>query len=339
MPKDAREVLSGLMSFLSTVAVSTVTFGHDEMDPAGFITEVINEFDSKALKWQDELVYVPNLVHILVPPMKPKKLQELETIFNTLNFIEHLYSYVSKFNYRLFDFIRVEVDVLPGFPQKRSQDKRTNRCHFRLEWPNHVRSTSGLDVVVEANQERIVKVYRPKPEIDLFALLQPINARAFRDHYLIIKKKTHLGRNRNVFSARGELVVRNDFPFARTGDPINKSLSRQHARIEFDNGGFNLIDCGSRRGTFIQRFKKGWQEILVDTGQGVRLEDRDIIRMGSALLAFELVKSEHVPTLIRQLYSEGRLDTGMIQQQAQSDMRFQTLRSFAALVKRFDVDK
>src|SRR2546423_1698494 len=115
MAKDVQEILSGLEQFL--VIISTAALNYDELDPTGFANEIIKECDMKNLPWQDNETYAPNIVHIFVPPGKPRKIQELETIFNSINFLEYIYYYIEARGYKLFDFLRVELDVLPGMPQ------------------------------------------------------------------------------------------------------------------------------------------------------------------------------------------------------------------------------
>jgi hypothetical protein len=321
------------------VVISTAVLSYDELDPPSFAGEIARQYQMKRLPWQDGQNYLPNIIHIFVPPLRPKELEEVEAIFNSSTFLEHIYTYVGGLGCKLFDFLRVEIDVLPGMPIKRVSGRSSGRCLVRMEWPNTKQSSSGLDVVVEANAQKILRVALPKPEIDHFALLQPINARTYRDHYLIIKKQTHLGRARNVIGGKGELVLCNDFAFARTSDKANKTISRQHALIEFRDGDFYLIDSGSRSGTAIQRFEQQWHEIAVPqkSETGVRLADRDIIRLGSALLSFESINQEQLELLSKRRLLEGRFDIGMIN--ASTGDYQQLLNSFARYVSPLELSR
>lgn len=333
MSKTITEITLGLEQFL--LIISTTAISYDEISPTLFSQELFQQLEAKKLVWENNYTYVPNIIHIFVPTVKPKKIQDLETIFATKAFYQHIYSYIQARGYKLFDFLRTEIDLLPGVASKTRSGRLKTRCMVRLEWPNSKQSPSGFDVMVEANASRIIKVGHPKIEVSPLALLQTVNARAFREHYLIVKPVTYLGRSQNVFSAEGVVQEKNHFAFSRTGDLINKSISRRHACIEVRDGKFFLKDCNSRRGTAIQRFKQGWQEIAVPPNDiGVALADHDIIRLGNALVTFEHVQIEQLPDLLKRLFSEGHIDTGMLQDTKERQDNSQ--RTFTKLIKYFD---
>jgi hypothetical protein len=327
MEEITKNHLAELQEFLLVVFTALI---YEDLVPTQFAKDIFQEIESKKLSWQEN-IYVPNIIHIFIPLAKPKKIQELETIFNSKAFYQHIYAYIKTKGYKLFDFLRTEIDVLPGVPTKQKSNQISNRCLVRLEWPNHKQTPSGLDVIVEANPARIIKVSFPKTEVSPLALLQPINVRAFREYFLIAKKTTYLGRARNVFSNRGESFAPNDFAFARTSDAINKTISRRHACIEFRDGTFFLKDCKSRLGTTIQRFQGDWKEIPVPTNdEGIALTNNDIIRLGMALVSFEHVHSSEISNLLTQLHSQGYLDTGKVQES--EDKKYHSLRFFAKLI-------
>lgn len=62
----------------------------------------------------------------------------------------------------------------------------------------------------------------------------------------------------------------------------DRSVSRQHARIEVDANGYRLIDCSSKNGTHIRdtRIHEAW------------LKDGDTLHFGEATLRFDLLKEE-----------------------------------------------
>ncbi len=70
------------------------------------------------------------------------------------------------------------------------------------------------------------------------------------------------------------MIGRSDQAQIRLPLALDTQVSRQHARIAFTSGGFNLIDLGSLHGTFILR---GNQEIKVPTDKPMTLVKGDII--------------------------------------------------------------
>lgn len=329
MEEVTNDYLIGLQNFL--LVLSTTAFSYDELAPAQFAKDIFQQIESKKLSWQDKHTYIPNIIHIFIPPTKPKKIQEIETAFQSKFFYQYIYSYIEAKGYKLFDFFRTEIDILPGIPAKTKSGRLSAHCLVKLEWPNHKQTPSGFDVIVEANPARIIKVSFPKPEVSPLALLQPINVRAFREHFLIVNKTTYLGRARSVFSNKGEVYAPNDFAFARTADVTNKTISRRHACIEFRNEKFFIKDCKSRLGTAIQRFEQGWREIPVPADdEGIALANNDIIRLGTALVSFEHIDKPQLPNLLQQLHSKGHLNTGKVQDN--KDKQYHSLRSFAKLI-------
>lgn len=322
------EPLAELLQFL--VIVSTATLSYDDIDPSGFVDGIAQQLENKKHPWHNGHIYFPNIVHLFVPATtSPKKIEQIEAIFNSYDFFRHIYRFIADKGGRFFDTLRTAVDVLPGVnssPNIRMQ----NRWKVRLEWPNTKQCSSGLDVIVEANAEKILKVSRPKPEIPFFALLQPINVRAYRDYYLIVKRETRFGRARNNIGRKGEIVSVNDFPFARTAGPVNKSISRTHAIIEFSNNGFYLKDSNSRAGTFLRRFYNEWTEFPISKeSQGVQLENGDIIRLGEALLSFEEVQPEQVDKILDRLLNG--TSTGNSEEPARDD-------TIARCIKKLDLN-
>lgn len=307
MSKAIAEILAGLEQFL--LAVSTTSLSYDELSPAQFVKDVFQQIENKKLIWQDNCTYAPNIIHLFVLPAKAKKLQEIETIFHSKEFYEPIYDYIEAQGYKLFDFLHTEIDVLPGVPAKSKSGRLKGRYLAKLEWPNHKQTPSGLDVMVEANSAHIIKVAHPLIETFPLALLHPINACAFRDYFLIVKNTTYLGRSRNVFSDKGDVLLPNDFAFARTSDAINKSISRRHASIEFREGLFFLRDLDSRCGTAIQRYVDGWQQFIAPNSEnGIALANHDVIRLGNALITFRYIYPPEIPKLMRQLLLQGWLE-------------------------------
>lgn len=332
MNNSIEEILAGLEQFL--LAVSTTSLSYDELSPALFAKDIFDQIESKKILWQDNLTYVPNIIHIFVLPAKVRKIQEIETIFSNKEFYRHIYAYIETKGYKLFDFLHTEIDILPGIPEKTKSGRLQGRYLVRTEWPNHTQTPSGFDVNVNATISHILKVTHPIAEVFPLALLHPINTCAFRDYFLIVKKTTYMGRSRKVFSDKKEVLLPNDFAFARTSDATNKTISRRHALIEFRDGVFFLKDLGSRCGSAIQRYIDGWKQFTAPSDDvGIALVNHDVIRLGNALITFRYVYPPEVPKLMQQLLSQGWLEPKISQDLKAKD--YNSLHLFSKLINYF----
>ncbi len=332
MSKAIAEILAGLEQFL--LAISTTSLNYNELSPLQFAKEVFQQIENKKLLWHDNHTYVPNIIHLFVSPAKVGKLQEVETIFHSKEFYQHIYDYIEAKEYKLFDFLHTEIGILPGIPPKTKSGRLQSRYLAKLEWPNHKQTPSGLDVMVEANAAHIIKVAHPSTETFPLALLHSINACAFRDYFLIVKNTTYLGRSRNVFSDKGQILPPNEFAFARTPDVINKSISRRHACIEFRGGLFFLRDLNSRCGTAIQRYVNGWQQFIAPSNEtGIVLANHDVIRLGNALVTFRYIYPGEIPKLMHQLLAQGWLEPKVSQDL--KARQYNSIYLFSKLIKYF----
>jgi hypothetical protein len=117
------------------------------------------------------------------------------------------------------------------------------------------------------------------------AMLTILKGKAEKKKYRISKRRTYIGRLREVKDADGRTVRRNDVVFEDTGDKVNTSVGRLHACIESDNErkGFLLEDTGGCTGT---RLERDGEFRDVQIGQRVRLRNGDIIHLGRAAIRF-----------------------------------------------------
>jgi hypothetical protein len=114
---------------------------------------------------------------------------------------------------------------------------------------------------------------------------------ADRRTYSFAAGRIHLGRGREVRDVRHRLLRANDVAFAEGADEINRTVSRQHAHIVFDesHGEFRLRDDGSAHGTAVVRDRK---PLTVPRGaRGVRLQADDEIVLGDARMRVRLVSA------------------------------------------------
>src|SRR5262249_55892971 len=95
-------------------------------------------------------------------------------------------------------------------------------------------------------------------------------------------ERINLGRMDSVEGRGHERLRRNHVAFLDRDDPVNATVSRAHAHVEYFAGdGFRVFDDGSAQGTRIMR---GGRSIPVARGavRGVRLRHGDHIELGLA---------------------------------------------------------
>jgi serine/threonine protein kinase len=276
-----------------------------DLYPDDLVKQLAEQFEKKSVH-KDQDIFIPSLVNIYLPRTTPEKLRELESIINSVIFVNNIYQYIRKKGYRLANLLKIELEVAdPRFP--------ISQCVVLANWPAEKDISNGLEEYVRIEKRQITDRLFPAIEIPKVALLQTINAPAYSDMYLVVRRSTYLGRFRNVIDHEdGQIIRRNDVSFLQSPQPEspNNTVSRQHAQIEFINGDFYLFDNVSTNGTKINRLTKGErQEIVLEPGaaEGIKLHHRDTIQLGIALLSFELIATEQIPDLVERLPLEHSL--------------------------------
>lgn len=283
--KDTRHIILGLERFLTeTIRVNPVLTVAD-VQPNLVVRQILDQLSHKRFIWINGRTYVPNRLVIAAIDNAPSKLEELEVLFNSVVFTKFLYDYITESGFRLLEPFIIEIAVhrLPAEPAG-------GGCVLRFEWGNPTVAPDALSVTVDEETKRILEVHGIKPQIPRIARLQTLNGQTYRDPYFIAKRTTFLGRLQNVRDRRsGEVLRRNDLAYSRLDDDLspNKTVSRQHASIVFEDGVFFLFDNGSANGTSIERAEKTI-DVAPRSVSGVALQDGDIIRLGTALIRFAL---------------------------------------------------
>jgi hypothetical protein len=129
---------------------------------------------------------------------------------------------------------------------------------------------------------------RVTPAVPVVAIeLHVRHGAAEQEAYRLSQGRVDIGRCRDVRDARQRLLRANHVVFADAGDPVNQSVSRQHAHIAVEGAGdVRLYDDGSVHGTSIVR---SGHTIPVPSGtRGVRLRNGDAILLGDARLDLTL---------------------------------------------------
>lgn len=254
----------------------------DDLNPKAFSNQISAEISKKRFIWLGNKIYIPNKVVCRLHSPDPDKLEEIEVILNSQAFVKLLNQYICDEGFKMFGDLKVEVKG--GTP-----DGSGTEVEFC--WPSTEESVEDVTVKLDDDGERILEVNKPTPEIPRLARLSVLSGEVYRDNYLITKVVTNIGRLRNVIDKNNsEIIRRNDFIFSRNTDPNspNISVSRQHAKIVFKDGDFYLYDEGSANGTSIERAGiDGHIEVLPENLAGVKLENFDILRFGTALIRFE----------------------------------------------------
>jgi hypothetical protein len=123
----------------------------------------------------------------------------------------------------------------------------------------------------------------PAPEPSATRLdMTIVHGETDRRTYSFASRRIDIGRGAEVRNSRGALVRTNDVTFSDTSEPINRSVSRQHAHVALDreSNRFRLHDDGSVHGTRILR--KGRTVPVPFGSRGVRLQSGDEIVLGDA---------------------------------------------------------
>lgn len=99
----------------------------------------------------------------------------------------------------------------------------------------------------------------------------------------------NVGRMEDVRDRRDLIVRRNDLVFNDSDDEVDKSVSRAHAHVVYDEreGSFRLCDDNSAQGTHVFRDGRTF-EVPRNSPRGVRLRPGDEIYFGRAVVRFDL---------------------------------------------------
>ncbi|MCS7080983.1 MAG: FHA domain-containing protein [Chloracidobacterium sp.] len=284
MNSDTRRSLLELERFLTEAVRANPILTLDDVRPNLLVRQILDQLSLKRFIWVGNQTFVPNRMVFTLPNARPAKLEELEVLFNSVVFTKMVYDYITGSGFRLLEPLVVEIRPTVGGVGGPTY------CSVSFEWASPAEPTEGLNVKVDEQAGRIVEVKGFKPQIPRLARLTALNGEVYRSPFIVTKRTTFLGRLRTVMDLKsGEVLRRNDFVYARHdhANSPNKSVSRQHASIVFDNGDFHLFDTGSANGTAVERAGQSIETPFGDT-TGIKLEDGDIIRLGTALVRFEL---------------------------------------------------
>lgn len=288
----SNKYLAIIEDFLSESIKHSLLLSLDDLDPKEIVFQLSEEVRLKQFRWTDNSVCVPNVVRVFLLENKASKVEELEMLFSAPAFTKTLTSYLESNNFHLVLPIRTEIELVSKGSSHLMYS--AGRCLLNLDWPLP-EEAENFDVLVDDVKKKVLEVQERKPQVPLIGRLTALNADVYQNNFFITKEITYLGRLRIVRNSEtGQFLRRNDFVFSQLEDPeaIGNSVSRQHAKIEFHNGGFILIDQGSANSTAIERRVNSNPVITKVSGtDGVSLQDGDTIILGSARVKFNIVES------------------------------------------------
>jgi hypothetical protein len=108
--------------------------------------------------------------------------------------------------------------------------------------------------------------------------------------YIFSGGRVDIGRRAEVLDQKQRLIRTNHIAFAEEGPDVNRSVSRRHAHIEYDQAQrcYRLWDDRSAHGTSVVR--AGKTVTVPAAARGIRLEAGDEIVLGHARLQVSLVE-------------------------------------------------
>lgn len=293
--RQRQERLNVIVQALNTAIGFSDHLKPEDINATKLVQQLEQDFENKHI-WKDAELYAPNLIKIYVPNTSAKKMEDIESIFNSVSFVSNVYKYATEASYRFFSVIKIDIQIVKPEP-------KYDGCALTVDWPLSSEVSNGLERIIKVEHKQIVKTQMPAIKIPQIALLQPINATGCTNQHVIIQPTTYLGRFRTVIDHNtGQLIRRNDLSFLQPQEEssANKSISRLHAKIEYTEGGFYLFDTGSTNGTRIVR-RDNDQRIHLPLKpldpQGTLLKNRDIIQLGMALISFEIIPESAIAEL------------------------------------------
>jgi len=294
--------LTTIEEFLEDSIKNNPSLNSADLDPKEIVFQLAEEVRLKQFRWTDNMICIPNVIRILLLEEKADKIEELEMLFSSPTFVNSFAGYVEENDYRLLMPERVEVELRSKGSS--SMMYCAGRSVLTLDWPLPEEAET-VDIVIDEVKKQILQVQERKPQIPLIGRLMALNADVYRNNFFVTTEITYMGRLRVVRDERDRFLRRNDFVFAQLEDnqAISNSVSRRHAKIEFHQNSFYLVDQGSANCTAVERAQDGAPIAIPVTGtRGAELKDGDIILLGSARIRFNIVDQIDMTNFAKQKY-------------------------------------
>jgi hypothetical protein len=203
---------------------------------------------------------------------------------------------------RIFPYARLAVTLVSPDPERRARLKAAFGESRRLE--------TGIREALEAARCELPRGFSvevrtaeagphgfeieygtapssaPAPASAPVARVFVVKGKAAQAEYPLTKARTNIGRMAELTDAEQRVMRRNDVVFEEGADEANATVSRSHAHIRHEAGGYRICDDGSEFGTRV--FREG-RPIDVPSGdrRGEKLRPGDEVYLGRACLRFE----------------------------------------------------
>ncbi len=199
---------------------------------------------------------------------------------------------------RVFPYAQVAVTLIAAdadrralyqtaFGERLDADIREALSAARCETPRGFAVEIATAEAGEGPFEIEYRVEAPKPADHAApARLVVVRGKAGEPEYALGKPRVNIGRLAELTDAEQRVVRRNDVVFEEGADEANATVSRKHAHLRLEDGGYRICDDGSEFGTRV--FRDG-RPIEVPAGDrhGEKLRAGDEIYLGRACLRFE----------------------------------------------------
>jgi hypothetical protein len=282
-------VLRTIEAALQTAFEHSDALGDAGVEPLDLVRQIEREIERNRRVFINDQTYVAHRLTIHLYAPNRARIEEYEALFNNAEFRRYLEEYITERGYKLLDQIRVGIQChqehLPEFGKR--------GCFVEFSWPQVGQDPGEVTVLLDpASDGRILSVNAPQCEMGKAAWLEVLEGTAYQNRVRISRREFNIGRTENVMQTNsGRLLRVNHLAFSRPGpnDVVNRSVSRQHARIAFRESGFYLYDTGSQNATVIER--GGSTLFVAKSGRladGVELCDGDVLAFGQARVRFHL---------------------------------------------------
>lgn len=234
---------------------------------------VLDAVKEKAHRAGGRIVFPYNLIRVHLLGVPADQAPVFRSAFLSSYFAEELRSGLTRSSYRFPADLNVDVtttEAMPG-PQE---------------------SWLRVEALLEEAKPNLVT------EILQGVALTVITGKADPPELKLDKPRVNIGRTREAMQQGGP-TRRNDIAFSEK-DPVSKSVSRQHAHVEFDSktGQYRLFNDRIYKGAEncgVYLVREGISQAVHRGGHGALLQPADEIHLAQAVLLFNIQATEPAP--------------------------------------------
>jgi hypothetical protein len=282
-------ILQQIENALQSTIEGSSALNSRDVQPLDIVRQIEREIERNKKVFINDQTYVAHkmIIHLYAPT--PAKVEEYEALFNNPKFQKYVEDYIQSKEYLLLDRIHIGIqchrEPLPQFNRR--------ECFVEFSWPQASGDPGEVTIFLDPeNEKKILSVHAPRDEVSQEAWLELLEGQAYRKTSKISRREFNIGRGENILNNKtGRLLRVNHLAFCKPGpgEVVNRSVSRQHARIVWVGKSFIFYDTGSQNGTSVER-EKSILPLLRPTleGDGVELQDGDVLVLGRARVAFHL---------------------------------------------------